>query len=99
MEASKRREYIVSKLAASKRPVSATVLANELSVSRQIIVGDIALLRASGEKIMATPRGYLLDGLQDENVYTVVCVHGMDDMEMWLPLKSFTRSTIIRCTL
>lgn len=41
-------------------PVSASVLAARFSVSRQIIVGDIALLRAGGLDIAATPRGYLL---------------------------------------
>ena len=30
------------------------------SVSRQIIVGDIALLRAAGAAISATPRGYVI---------------------------------------
>ncbi len=99
MEAAKRREYIVSKLAASKRPVSATVLANELSVSRQIIVGDIALLRAAGEKIMATPRGYLLDGLQGENVYTVACVHGVDDMEKELNIMVDNGCTVLNVTV
>ena len=34
-------------------------LAEKFSVSRQIIVGDIALLRSSGEEILATPRGYV----------------------------------------
>ena len=43
------------------RPISASKLAKELSVSRQIIVGDVALLRASGEKVLATPRGYVID--------------------------------------
>ena len=35
-------------LRGAERPVSATKFAKELSVSRQIIVGDVALLRASG---------------------------------------------------
>ena len=39
--------------------ISASALAAKLGVSRQIVVGDIALLRASGEEILATPRGYL----------------------------------------
>ncbi len=33
---------------------------DEFSVSRQIIVGDIALLRAAGADISATPRGYVI---------------------------------------
>lgn len=38
-----------------------TELASELGVSRQIIVQDIAVLRARGLPIVATPRGYVLD--------------------------------------
>ena len=36
-------------------------LAKELGVSRQIIVGDVALLRAGGLAVLATPRGYVLE--------------------------------------
>lgn len=58
MNSEKRREYIMNALKQTDRPISASKLAKELSVSRQIIVGDVALLRASGEKVLATPRGY-----------------------------------------
>ncbi len=53
-----RKEKILEILSNSDAPVSASSLAETFGVSRQIIVGDIALLRASGEKINATPRGY-----------------------------------------
>ena len=56
MNSEKRREYIMNALKQTDRPISASKLAKELSVSRQIIVGDVALLRASGEKVLATPR-------------------------------------------
>lgn len=55
-----RREDIVRRLTISAEPISASSLAAAYGVSRQIIVGDIALLRASGEKISSTPRGYIL---------------------------------------
>lgn len=61
MNAKERRKTIVTKLKDSEKAVSASALAQELSVSRQVIVGDIALLRASGVKISATPRGYILE--------------------------------------
>ena len=48
MNSEKRREYIMNALKQTDRPISASKLAKELSVSRQIIVGDVALLRASG---------------------------------------------------
>ena len=60
MHAKERREMILSRLEQACDPVSATALAGALSVSRQVIVGDIALLRASGVPIAATPRGYVL---------------------------------------
>ena len=60
MDAQQRRQIIASRLAESSQPLSAGSLAQELSVSRQIIVGDVALLRAGGLEITATPRGYLL---------------------------------------
>ncbi len=61
MNAKERRNAIISKLKGSENAISASALAQQLSVSRQVIVGDIALLRASGMKISATPRGYILD--------------------------------------
>lgn len=67
-------------LRTAEHPVSAASLASGLSVSRQIIVGDIALLRAAGEKITATPRGYVLETAAGK-VYTLACIHGLDDTE------------------
>ena len=60
MNAETRRTKILEHLSHSTAPVSATVLAGLFSVSRQVIVGDIALLRAAGEEITATPRGYVI---------------------------------------
>ena len=60
MTASERRQQIARLLSASQAPISATTLSQELGVSRQIIVGDIALLRAANRDIMSTARGYLL---------------------------------------
>ena len=66
MDASQRREQILAILRSSSEPVSAASLAAAVHVSRQIIVGDIALLRAAGTEIHATPRGYLLQGKDEE---------------------------------
>ena len=60
MTASERRQQIARLLSASQAPISATTLSQELGVSRQIIVGDIALLRAAGQEITATARGYVI---------------------------------------
>lgn len=61
MKANDRRNEILNILKEASSPVSASALANQLSVSRQVIVGDIALHRASGIKIAATPRGYVIE--------------------------------------
>jgi transcriptional regulator of NAD metabolism len=78
MTPAERREAVLEKLRQSEKPVSAGALAQMFHVSRQIIVGDIALLRASQHEISATPRGYLLatghSGLQR----TVACRHKGD---------------------
>ena len=79
MTASERREAILSYLHSSDSPVSASSLAARLSVSRQIIVGDIALLRAAGHEIEATPRGYVLPRGGSGMRRTVACVHSVGD--------------------
>ena len=56
-----RREQIIHILESRTEPVSGSSLAKTLHVSRQIIVQDVALLRAVNEAIFATPRGYVLD--------------------------------------
>ena len=76
MNATQRREIILSMLTQTNQPLSASTIAKECGVSRQIIVGDIALLRASGEEISATPRGYVL--LRHEQNFfrkTIACCH------------------------
>ena len=60
MHAQERRTAILARLKSATGPVSATALANALSVSRQVIVGDIALLRASGSPIEATKAALVL---------------------------------------
>ena len=60
MKAAERREQLKKILTESSVPVSGSALAKILSVSRQVIVTDIALLRAEGEDILSTSQGYVL---------------------------------------
>ena len=60
MNARERRRAIMAVLEGAKGPVSGSALAREVGVSRQIVVQDIALLRADGHDIVATNRGYVL---------------------------------------
>lgn len=80
MNALQRRKYIMGRLEEGGAPVSATVLAGELSVSRQIIVGDVALLRAGGAHITATPRGYVLERPPEGRRFTIACRHTPEEM-------------------
>ena len=59
MTGNERRAQIAA-LLDSKKPVNGTELARKLGVSRQIIVQDIALMRAENKNILSTNKGYLL---------------------------------------
>lgn len=80
MNAGIRRKQIMTCLEQTEKPVNASQLAKELSVSRQSIVGDIALLRAQGLDIVATPRGYVLASVQEKNLYHIACIHTPERM-------------------
>ena len=75
MNAAQRREKIMIRLTDAREPLSASVLAGELGVSRQIVVGDVALLRAAGTQIDATPRGYQLHPTAKGYTGILACVH------------------------
>ena len=81
MRAEERRQAIEDILRKSAQPVSAGTLAARFSVSRQIIVGDIALLRAAGADIAATPRGYVIQHSHEGLVRQVAVHHDAAGME------------------
>jgi len=60
MDGNKRRQLIIRELSLSSKPIAGSLLADKCQVSRQVIVQDIALLRASGYSLLSTSRGYLL---------------------------------------
>lgn len=60
MDVEKRRAQILNTLQHSQAPISGETLSKQLGVSRQIIVQDIAVLKASNHNILSTNRGYLL---------------------------------------
>ena len=80
MTAAQRREALLDYLRAASEPCSASALAARFRVSRQVIVGDVALLRAGGAQITATPRGYLLQAGQTAETRTVACRHSAEQM-------------------
>ena len=61
-----RRAKIENILKSSAVPVPGVTLAKDLDVSRQIIVSDIALLRANGLTILSTNKGYIMIHTDDQ---------------------------------
>lgn len=83
MEAKERRERINSLLQQTRQPITGTALAKILGVSRQVIVGDIAILRAGGIDIYATPQGYVILPTAAPSAVKarLACRHDRDHME------------------
>jgi transcriptional regulator of NAD metabolism len=81
METQERRQHILQLIQQRESPVSAASLARQTGVSRQVIVGDIALLRAQGSSILATARGYtmLRPAPPGQCVGKLACRHSQSD--------------------
>lgn len=60
-EGTARRERILEMLRREEQPVSGSLLAARMGVSRQVIVQDIALLRVTDKNILSTNKGYILN--------------------------------------
>lgn len=60
MDGEQRRKKLLELLENAQKPLSGSALASQLKVSRQVIVQDIALLRAGNRDILSTARGYTL---------------------------------------
>jgi uncharacterized protein len=88
MDSQKRRDKILTLLEKTKGPLTGAELARICSVSRQVVVQDMAVLRARGEAIMATPQGYVL--LEANPVTrptrTFACTHCFEGIEKELAL-------------
>lgn len=82
MEGNKRRELLVKILKEQTEPISGGELSKLLGVSRQVIVQDIALLRASDIEIISTTRGYMFYHSDTPKVTRVFKVkHETDQIE------------------
>lgn len=82
MSGEERRNKIIDLLSHSTTPVSGTVLAKELGVSRQVIVQDIALIRSSHYEILSTHRGYVIHSEDYPGVTKIFkCRHSDDQAE------------------
>lgn len=80
MNQTERRSRILDILRDADTSISASKLAAEFGVTRQIIVSDIAILRANGHKIIATQRGYVIEKSEDDSIVeSIVCRHSAED--------------------
>lgn len=79
-----RRRMLVEKLTQSGEPITGSDLADMFGVSRQVIVQDIAIIRAKGVPVLATSSGYLIQKSpsHDKLIKTFVSKHnGFERME------------------
>ncbi len=83
MEGDSRRDKIIEMLNQAPEPLSGAALAKQLKVSRQVIVQDIALLRAYDKNILSTNKGYILYQPETKAVYkrTVSVMHTDGQMQ------------------
>lgn len=82
MDGKERRQQLVGLLQATQQPITGTSLAKRLHVSRQVIVGDMAILRAAGIDIYATPQGYVIPSARLISSVTakLACCHDRSGM-------------------
>lgn len=79
MGSTKRREDIIRLLMTSNLPIKGTDLAKKFGVTRQIIVKDIAILRASGNSIIATPDGYIYNTINNKIKSIIAVNHNINE--------------------
>lgn len=79
MTGEERRKKIIEILRGSEEPVSGAELSKRLNVSRQVIVQDVALLRAVNRNIISTTKGYVLYYQEAQKVNRCYLVKHTDD--------------------
>ncbi len=79
MKSAERRKEILRFLGDTETPVPANVIKEKFGVSRQVIVQDIAILRANGYGIISTNKGYVLD-LKARLSRVFKCRHSLEEL-------------------
>lgn len=80
MQGNERREQLLKLLENANGPLSAAKLAATFGITRQVVVADIALLRASGCSIRAEHLGYVLEKETNSRFKRITCSHAKDDI-------------------
>lgn len=84
-----RRNKILQWLKESELPLSGSSLAKKANVSRQVVVGDITLLKAKNEPILATAQGYIyIHPNKNTNKVqkVIICHHSADQTQKELEI-------------
>ncbi|HAX73078.1 MAG TPA: transcription repressor NadR [Firmicutes bacterium] len=81
MNSNDRRHDIEKRLVQSNHPIKGSELAKQFEVSRQVIVQDIALLRAKGIQVVATPSGYMITTPTQQSIHKMICCHHGHDID------------------
>lgn len=83
MNSLERRQEIIESLKSSKEPIKGKSLADTYKVTRQVIVKDIAIIKAEGYNIVSTPKGYMMiDADYEEKIKKVIAVsHSKEQMK------------------
>lgn len=82
MDSKERRKLIENMLKQSSSSQRGHIIAEKLGVTRQIIVKDIAILRAEGKNIIATPDGYIMPDNKYNQFRKVIAVsHSANEIE------------------
>jgi uncharacterized protein len=84
-----RRDNILKLLLESSEPLKGSDIAKKYFVTRQIIVKDIAILRAKGKNIIATPDGYIINKNENKIKAIIAVTHTEEEMfdEMNIVIK------------
>ena len=77
MNGQERRKQIIDYISKCETPVSGKQLADLFQVTRQVIVQDIALIRANGCDIISTNKGYIVH--MSNTASRIFCVNHTDE--------------------
>ncbi|HIT73067.1 MAG TPA: transcription repressor NadR [Candidatus Fimicola cottocaccae] len=82
MNSDERRIEILKIINESGKPVTGKALAEKFGVTRQIIVKDIGIIKAAGNVILSTAKGYICENKKNEHPTREITVcHNSDDIE------------------
>ncbi|MEG2657637.1 MAG: transcription repressor NadR [Clostridium sp.] len=82
-----RRDSIKKLLIISEEPVKGQTLANTFEVTRQVIVKDIAIIRAEGIDVISTPKGYMILKKDSSRLRKIIAVnHSRGDLKKELEI-------------